>query len=151
MFFRIGKDWPNFQKWMAIGLMAGLYLLVSNCQGEESIRTAQFYTNGHQLYVQHCQNCHGDKGEGLGTLYPPLSDTAYLTNHRNQLPEIIRYGMRGEITVNGQVYDMEMPANPQLSDVEIAYLLTYITNSFGNKSGIYRTEEVVENLPRTSQ
>lgn len=142
---RIG-GWSFDRKLMVISLLAGMYLLISNCQGEDAIRTAQFYTNGHQLYVQHCQNCHGEKGEGLGTLYPPLSDTDYLTANRSQLPEILRYGMQGEITVNGKVYDMEMPANPQLSDVEIAYLLTYITNSFGNKSGIYSTEEVVENL-----
>lgn len=140
--------WSNIRKFSIIVLMTGIYLLMSNCQGEEGIRTAQFYTNGHQLYHQHCQNCHGEKGQGLGTLYPPLSDAEYLTKNRAQLPKIVRYGMRGEIIVNGQVYDMEMPANPQLSDVEIAYLLTYITNSFGNKAGIYRTEEVVENLKK---
>lgn len=133
-------------KLTATCLLITVYFLVTNCQGEQTIKTAQFYTNGHKLYVQHCQNCHGEKGEGLGTLYPPLTDTDYLEQNRTNLPHIVRYGMSGEITVGGQEFNMEMPANPQLSTVEIAYLLTYITNSFGNKAGIYDTEEVENNL-----
>lgn len=121
-------------------------MLLANCQGNMDIKTAQYYTNGHQLYTVHCANCHGDKGEGLALLYPPLNDSDYLQQHRNQLPAIVLYGLSGEITVSGQQYNMPMPANPQLSPVEIAYILTYVTNSFGNKSGVFSEEEVEANL-----
>ncbi len=131
-------------------LLAAVYLLAVTCQGCQGgldIKTAQYYTNGHQLYSTHCANCHGDKGEGLGLLYPPLTDSGYLTENRSALPGIVQHGMSGEITVSGEKYNMEMPANPQLSVVEIAYILTYVTNSFGNKSGVFSEEEVLENLP----
>lgn len=123
-------------------------LLISlvNCQGNMDIKTAQYYTNGHQLYTVNCSNCHGDKGEGLALLYPPLNDHDYLDQNRQALPGIIQHGMSGEITVAGKQYNMQMPANPQLSPVEIAYILTYVTNSFGNKGGLFSEEEVLESL-----
>jgi len=110
------------------------------------IKTAQYYTNGHRLYSVHCANCHGDKGEGLGMLYPPLTDQDYLIRNREALPGIIQYGMHEEIMVAGNSYNMQMPANPQLSAVEIAYILTYVTNSFGNKNGVFSESEVLDGL-----
>lgn len=133
----------RFPKFYSVLLLLGaVYLLVTNCQGEQAIRQAQYHTNGYQLYVQHCQNCHGAKGEGLGKLYPPLTDGDYLEANRSQLPRIVRFGMDGPIVVEGQEFNTQMPPNPQLSDIEIAYILTYITNSFGHSMGIYDLEEV---------
>lgn len=129
-------------------VLSGCYMLLFACQGEDTIRTAQYITNGHKLYVTHCQNCHGAKGEGLGRLYPPLTDSEYLEQHRQQLPAVLRHGMSGEITVQGVLFDTEMPPNPQLTNLDIAYILTYVTNTFGNKSGIYSLEEVEENLSK---
>lgn len=121
---------------LAFGLIGLAYLTLTNCQGEQAIKKAQYHTNGYQLYVQHCQNCHGTKGEGLGTLYPPLTDSDYLMENRKELPAIVQYGTS------------EMPPNPQLSTIEIAYILTYITNAFGNDLGIYDLQEVQTHLGR---
>src|SRR5690554_1300647 len=126
-------------------------MLLVNCQGTMDIKTAQYYTNGHQLYSVHCANCHGDKGEGLGMLYPPLTDPDYLIRNRETLPGIIQYGMHEEIIVSGNIYNMQMPANPQLSAIEIAYILTYVTNSFGNKNGVFSEEEVLDGLRKTQK
>lgn len=116
--------------------------IMASCQGESTIRKAQYAINGRSLYITHCQNCHGANGEGLGKLYPPLTDTLFLTNNRETLPCIIKHGLTGEITVNGTLFDTEMPPNPQLSTVDIAYILTYVGNSFGNESELYTFEEV---------
>lgn len=121
-------------------------ILALSCQSNVSIQTAQYAVNGHKLYITHCQNCHGAKGEGLGKLYPPLTDHQYLSDNRQALPSIIKKGMKGEITINGQLYDEIMPANPSLTDIEIAYILTYITTHFGNSTETYSLEEVNENL-----
>ena len=57
-------------------IIGALYLLFS-CQSDLSIKTMQYATNGQKLYVTHCQNCHGAQGEGLGQLYPPLTDDQF--------------------------------------------------------------------------
>ena len=111
-------------------ILLSLYILFNACQSEQTIRTAQYAVNGQQLFMTHCQNCHGAKGEGLGELYPTLADSTSLIQHREQLPCFIKYG-RGD-----------MPANSQLAPIEIAYILTYIGNSFGNRMGLITLEEV---------
>ena len=123
-----------------------LYISLHSCQSEQAIRTAQYAVNGQKLYIAHCQNCHGAKGEGLGALYPPLTDSTYLTDHREQLACIVKNGMSGPIEIHGKLFDTEMPPNPQLTPVEIAYVLTYIGNSFGNEMGIFTQEEIQESL-----
>src|SRR5690606_23618856 len=101
-----------------------LYMVLHACQGEETIRTAQYVANGQKIYQAQCQNCHGVNGEGLGLLYPPLTDSIFLRKYRTQLADIVKNGMSGPIEVNGQEFDGEMPSNPQLTPVEIAYVLT---------------------------
>lgn len=125
-----------------LGILFAIYLLFHSCQGEQAIRTAQYAVNGQKLYVTHCQNCHGTKGEGLGRLYPPLTDSTFLIAHREQLPCIIKNGLTEPIQVHGKTFDMAMPANPQLAPVEVAYVLTYIGNAFGNELGIFTLDEV---------
>lgn len=138
----------NPRSFVVAGLISICYFILYSCQGEETIRTAQYITNGYKLYSTHCQNCHGAKGEGLGRLYPALTDMEHLKENRARLPNSLRYGIAEGITVHGVQFDTEMPANPQLTNLEIAYVLTYVTNSFGNDSGIYSLEEVEENLQK---
>lgn len=125
-----------------------LFLLVSiqSCQDEASLDYKRYYVNGKGLYEKNCQGCHGGQGEGLGSLYPPLTDTTYLNTFRSQLACIIKNGQGGEIEINGVVYNGEMPANPSLTDIDVAQILVYITNSFGNKQGFKSLEAVSEDL-----
>ena len=46
-----------------------------SCQTAETVQQDAYYVNGRDLYIKHCQNCHGGKGEGLGALTPPLTDS----------------------------------------------------------------------------
>lgn len=122
------------------------YVALYACQDQHSIRKAQYIVNGKSIYATRCQNCHGSAGEGLGKLYPPLSDLEYLESHRDQLACFVRNGMSGEIRVHGQHYNTPMPANPDLTPVDIAYVLTYITNSFGNEMPMFTVEEIAASL-----
>lgn len=126
--------------------MLTLYISLHSCQSEQAIRTAQYTVNGQKLYVANCQNCHGAKGEGLGNLYPPLTDSVYLSNHREQLACIVKNGLSGPIEVHGNPFDTAMPPTPKLTPIEIAYVLTYIGNSFGNGLGIFTLEEVQQSM-----
>lgn len=125
-----------------IGVMIISMSYLSSCHSNLDIKTAQYAVNGQKLYTSHCQNCHGAKGEGLGKLYPPLTDATFFKNNRAQLSRIVKHGMSGEITVNGQSYNQQMPANPTLSNMDIAYILTYITTHFGKDTEIYAEDEV---------
>jgi len=129
-----------------------LILIFANaCQGENEIKKAQFFTNGKSLYTVNCENCHGVKGEGLGNLYPPLSDTASIQSNRTRLSCMIKYGIHEELIIDNRKFDTEMPANLSLTEQEIAYILTYVGNSFGNELGLVSTEEVSSTLKRCGQ
>lgn len=131
---------------VSILLLTIFFQFLFSCQQQYSIETMQYVTNGQKLYTAHCQNCHGVNGEGLGKLYPPLTDTAYLNANRHILPCIIRHGMKGPVEILGHTYNETMPAVPELTDIDIAYILTYVTVRFGNNTEKYATEEVKEAL-----
>ena len=119
---------------------------LSSCQGKIDIKLAQYVVNGQKLYKTHCQNCHGAKGEGLGKLYPPLTDHEFLEKNKKNIACIIKNGLSGEIEINGQIYNQPMPSNKNLNNVDIAYIITYITNTFGKSNSVYTAGEVQSNL-----
>lgn len=123
-----------------------IYLFLPSCQSEEEITYLRYYTSGKKLYEANCQNCHNSDGSGLALLYPPLTDTVYLQKNKKQLACFIKNGLSGEITVMGKTFNGQMPAQNKLSDIEIAEIITYITNSFGNKQGLTLATEVGNDL-----
>ncbi|MVN20798.1 c-type cytochrome [Mucilaginibacter arboris] len=113
-----------------------------SCQSESEIEYKRYYIQGRNIYQTQCKNCHAENGEGLGGLIPPLQAADYLKKNKGQLACIIQNGLKGAIQVNGKTYNGQMPAQTQLSPIEIAEVITYISNSFGNKQGIYQVEKV---------
>lgn len=129
-----------------LGVMIVSLSYLSSCHSNLNIETAQYAVNGQKLYTIHCQNCHGAKGEGLGKLYPPLTDNNFFKNNRQKLSCIVRHGMSEEIIIHEEKYDQQMPANAQLTELDIAYILTYITTNFGKSDSIYSHQEVKQAL-----
>lgn len=121
------------------------YFSFSACN-QETVLYTRFYADGSQLYKLHCENCHGDKGEGLVNLIPPLTDTLYLRKNRSTLACMVRYGLNSELIVNNKKFKFAMPANTEIAPIDMAKLLTYVTNSFGNKQGIFEVADVENNL-----
>lgn len=131
---------------IAAFFILSISMIIYSCQTAGQVEQDMYYTNGRDLYIKHCQNCHGTKGEGLGALTPPLTDTLYLKNNKSNLACIIKHGLRGPITVGGKNFDDKMPDFGNLADIDIAQLIVYITNSAGNKQGMYKTEQVAKDL-----
>lgn len=123
-----------------------VFTIIYGCQSAQNLEQDIYYTNGRDLYKTHCQNCHGENGEGLGELAPPLTDTVFLKENKNRLACFIKNGLEGPITVGGKVYDEKMPDEKDMAAIDIAQLLVYITNSFGNKQGMYKNEQVTADL-----
>lgn len=122
-----------------------LIVLGSSCQSDQDIEFNRYYSAGSLVYQQHCQNCHGDKGQGLQSLIPPLNDSTYLKNNKTKLACIVKNGLEGKVTINGHVFDDQMQGD-DLSPIEIAKVLTYISNSYGNKLGTITLEQVQGDL-----
>jgi cytochrome c551 len=129
----------------------GSYDKFSNKATEEYSRTemqkfAKYMIQGKSLYTTYCSNYHQDNGEGLGKLYPPLKDSDYLIASISNTYCGIKNGISKEIVVNGVVYNQAMPANDQLTDLEIAEICTYIYNSWGLETGFIDVKEVSKGL-----
>jgi mono/diheme cytochrome c family protein len=90
--------------------------------------------SGKLLYQQYCMTCHQVDGAGAPNMIPPLIKTSLVRGAKTNLINIILKGLSGEMKVNGDTYDGEMPALAHLKDKEIAAILTYIRSSFGNKA-----------------
>lgn len=88
---------------------------------------------GSEVYNDFCVQCHLDNGEGIAGIFPPLSNSDYLLNNIKESIYAIKYGMEGPIKVNGELYDGIM-VSQGLDSEEIADVMNYILNSWGNSS-----------------
>lgn len=90
-----------------------------------------------------CSACHGQNGEG-GPAGPPLAGSEWVTGPVSNLIRIQMRGLTGKITVAGKEYDFPAGMTPMAyqSDEQIASVLTYIRNSFGNKASAVTVEQV---------
>ncbi|MGY4536393.1 mono/diheme cytochrome c family protein [Mucilaginibacter sp. UYNi724] len=137
-------------KLKVIGFIVALMAVaIASCQSDAEQEFKRYYTGGAAIYKTNCQNCHGARGEGLSSLIPPLTDTAYLNKNRHQLGCFIKYGIKETIiTVKGKAYEGAMPANVDLPAIDVAKVLTYVGNSFGNKMGTISVNEVDGDLAK---
>jgi len=101
---------------------------------------------GKEIYTETCIACHRGNGEGVKGTFPPLAKADYLTKTTNKGIAAIKFGLKGKIIVNGIVYEGMMP-NPNLGNDEIADVMNYILNSWGNVSKRPMiTEKMVEGV-----
>lgn len=99
---------------------------------------------GQEVYADFCVTCHLDQGEGVSSVFPPIAKSDYLINNRTESIKGLKYGQQGEIKVNGAIYNNAMPALG-LEDEEIADVMNYILNSWGNTNDkIVTPKEVSE-------
>lgn len=122
--------------------------IIYSCQNASEIEFTAYLNNGKDIYKVSCQNCHGEKGEGLGLLAPPLTDTVFLKENKSKLACFIKNGTKIPMVIHGKKYEDKMPAFEQMADIDIAQVMVYITNSFGNKQGMYSYAQVASDLER---
>jgi mono/diheme cytochrome c family protein len=89
---------------------------------------------GKKVYDNTCLACHQVNGSGVPGMNPPLKKTKWVLGDKKTLINIVLKGMDEEIVVNDETYSNVMPAFTSLSDKEVADVLTYVRNSFGNKA-----------------
>ncbi len=97
---------------------------------------------GKKVYNTLCIACHMVDGSGVPALNPPLQRTPFVLGDKKRLINIVLKGFNGPVEINDETYSNPMPAQPQLTDKQIADVLTYVRSSFGNKASAVTVEEV---------
>ena len=135
-------------------LICIIFLVFTSCTNNEKsdkydhldqrtkIRLRQYLVEGKRLYGLHCANCHQIDGKGLARLYPPLKDSDFLIPNKKSVICGMRHGQKGEIVVNGIMFNQEMPGIPTISDLEIAEIATYIYTDFADSVQIVTLNDV---------
>ena len=125
-----------------------LGILIVACASKEEDQNEKLKASierGSVIYKDFCVVCHQTSGEGVENAFPPLAKSDYLMNKRKESIKAIKFGQTGEITVNGKKYNNAM-ASLGLYDKEVADVMNYITNSWGNKNDKMITVEEVTQL-----
>lgn len=106
-----------------------------------TMNTAQMMERGKDVYTQNCAACHQPNGEGIKGAFPPLAKADYLMEDKARSIKTILHGLEGPIIVNGEHYNSVMPVI-KLNDLDVASVLTYVRNSWGNKGDAVIADEV---------
>ena len=102
---------------------------------------AKLYPLGNRMFRTICQTCHGVDGNGVQSLAPPLKGSEWVQGNIDKLSSIVLYGLTGPVEVSGKLYKSpeingDMPgigSNDEFGDQDIAQLLSFIRNAWGNK------------------
>ena len=89
-----------------------------------------------------CMPCHQKEGQGVPGTYPPLAGSEWVLGAPEVTARIVLHGIQGAITVKGETYQQDMPPWGQLSDDQLAGVLTYIRGSWGNAASPVTAELV---------
>jgi mono/diheme cytochrome c family protein len=88
---------------------------------------------GKQVYMTVCVACHQPTGQGLPMVFPPITNSEYVSGSPERLAAMILKGNIGPITVDGKLYNNMMPGQEALlTDEKIAAVMTYVRSNFGN-------------------
>jgi len=132
-------------------ITTALFVSITGCSREEPVASSsavddvsepraarsieERIAGGKNLYAAHCAACHQATGKGLTGAFPPLAESSYLSDGPDAAIDVILNGLNGPITVNGTDYNAVMPNLSYLSDSDVADIVTFVMNSWGNPGG----------------
>ena len=133
------------KKYSFFVLAGGLFVLAAGLMSQTG-KPAQSglatqIKRGKQVYLEQCLACHQVDGLGVQGMNPPLVKTKFVLGDKPTLVKIVLNGMQG-VDVGGEDYHGVMAPHPDLTDAQIADVLTYVRNSFGNKATAVTSAQV---------
>lgn len=151
--------------WFLVVLLAALLSVgIAYIAQEEALETAAMLGDGRDpaelrgataqagaridvaaLYASRCAACHQAQGQGLPGVFPPLAGSEWVVGAEPVLVATVLHGVQGRLTVKGQAYEGSMPAfKDQLSDAELAALLSHLRGQWGNQAAPVTAEAVAQ-------
>jgi mono/diheme cytochrome c family protein len=100
-----------------------------------------------------CGGCHQGTGTGIPGQFPPLAGSEWVTGGTERLIRVVQHGLVGAITVKGQGFNTPggmMPFGAAMSSGDLANVLTFIRNSWGNEAPMI-TKEMVDKVRSTEK
>lgn len=122
-------------------VLVGFYLLT------EVLNKISVNKSSHS-YETHCGGCHGKDGEGLGELIPPIANTDWLAKNSNDIPCIIKHGIKDSIQINGVWYNEEMVGLTKLTNIEITNITNYITSTWTDNYRFISSDSIAKILEK---
>ena len=124
-----------------------LFLSIASLAAAQDAPPSEVMTKGQQVYMMICFACHQPTGLGLPGMFPPLASSDWASATKpDRLIRMVLHGVAGPITLNGKPFTTPAPIMPpqgaSLSDDQIASVLTYVRNSFGNKGSTVTADQV---------
>jgi mono/diheme cytochrome c family protein len=116
----------KIRDWVMSGAARGVPLVITGRRSKD-----QKIELGRRLFTSICAACHQTTGLGIPNVFPPLAGSDYLNADKNRAVKTVINGRQGEVIVNGRRFNNSMPSFP-LTDDDIANVLTFVYNSFGN-------------------
>ncbi len=98
---------------------------------------------GQGIYTNTCQACHQANGNGVTGAFPPLAKSDYLKGDKNRLIDTVLFGQSGAMKVNNISFNGAMPVQ-KLNDNDVASVLTYVLNNWGNAGGEVKAADVLK-------
>jgi len=112
------------------------------------------YRKGRDQYAVSCGACHQADGNGLQNMAPTLAKSDWVTGDATRLIGVAVHGLMGPIKVNGKpVVDVPpiMPAHGFMKDEQLADILTYVRNAWGNKASLISSDHIAEYREKQSK
>lgn len=128
---------------LPFGLMAQLKKTVMKSNGIAPKNVAHTSIDrGKTVFATYCLACHQADGSGVPNLNPPLIKTTWVLGNKTTLIQQVLKGSNGKVEIEGETFNNVMPPMAHLTDQQVADVLSYVRNSFGNKASAISTTEV---------
>ena len=131
------------------GLILASFILLFNDLHAQTKKQATHHpiagtsiARGKIVYTNVCLACHIADGGGVPNMNPPLSKTTYVLGNKAALIKIVLHGFKEDVQINGQTYSNTMGPHDNLTDRQIADVLTYVRHSFSNRASAVKATEV---------
>ncbi len=99
-------------------------------------------SRGKAVYQKECLSCHQADGGGVPHLNPPLYESTNIVGDKKKIIAIVLKGMTDRVPIDGEYYSNNMAPHPELSNQQIADVLTFIRSNWGNKASAVMPSEV---------
>jgi mono/diheme cytochrome c family protein len=132
-------------RFLAIILFSAFFVSSLQAQVKKTIRHSSApgsVARGKIVYGKICLACHMADGNGVPMMNPPLVNTTYVLGDKEKLITIVLNGFKEDVEINGQTYSNVMTPHKDLTDQQIADVLTYVRHSFGNKASAVKVSDV---------